>query len=97
MMKITSRTRGMINGIKLKVGTHKYDLDPSDPATAMQLEVLRDQVKTIAFGELLPCDSERIAKEKKAKEDDLRRSAKSAKKARKDKRSDEGGGELSGD
>ena len=70
-MKIRSKTAGMINGVRLKIGTFDYPFDVHDPSTAMQLEVLRDQAKTITFGERLPCDIEKaqkLAAEKKASE-----------------------------
>ncbi len=86
MIKITGRGVGpdaKINGIPIKQGTHRYDLDPKDPSTAMQLEVLRDQIKVITCDCLLPCDTAKIATAKKVNEDARKETGKPTKATKK--------------
>jgi hypothetical protein len=57
-MEIASKTTGMVAGIELKVGLHNYPtINHKDPATAEQLRILRDDVGTIEFQEILAGDA----------------------------------------
>jgi hypothetical protein len=61
-MKILSLTKTTVKDVTKGIlyvilpGVHKYDLNHKDPIVAEQLRVLRDDVKTIKFNELLACD-----------------------------------------
>ena len=56
-MRITSEVNTKVKGVRIKIGNHEYkEIDHKDPATALELAVLRDDIKVISFGEVLAND-----------------------------------------
>ena len=66
-MKIISKVKTSIKGVKIEPGIHDYNLDHNDPLTAHELYVLKFDQKVINFMEILPQEEDMNAEKEKKK------------------------------